>query len=290
MDMNGSAALREFLTSSRERVDAALDAALPAETEAPPELHRAMRYAVFSGGKRLRPALVFGAAVAAGVDPRLATPVACAVELVHACSLVLDDLPALDDNAQRRGHPSVHVAFGHATAILAANGLLVEAFAQCTRLSDPAAAVAVGAGLARAIGSQSLIGGEADDLAFAPSGTSLDDIASIHLRKTATLFSFAAWSSGVVAGLDAERLDRLGAFGRAYGLTFQFIDDLLDADLDECSILHVLSPEQAGRRAREQCAEAARTIKPFGASGWVLASLIGYLEELCPDTAFSAIE
>ena len=280
--MSDSAKLCDFLAASRERVDAALDAALPAETEPPSELHRAMRHAVFSGGKRLRPALAFGAATAAGVDPERATPVACAVELVHACSLVLDDLPALDDNAERRGRPAVHVAFGHAAAILAANALLAEAFAQCTRLPDPAAAVAVGAGLARAIGSQTLIGGEVDDLAFAPSGASLEDITSIHLRKTAPLFSFAVWSGGIAGELDAAHLDRLRAMGCAYGLAFQLIDDLLDADLEECSVLHVLSPEQVRERIRALCMDAARAIEPFGSNGWALAGLIAYLESFCP--------
>ncbi len=280
--MSDPAALREFLASSRGRVDAALDAALPAETEPPEHLHRAMRHAVFSGGKRLRPALAFGAAVAAGVDPERATPVASAVELVHACSLVLDDLPALDDNAERRGRPAVHVAFGQATAILAASALLAEAFAQCTRLPSPAAAVAAGAGLARAVGSRTIIGGEVDDLAFAPSGASLEDITSIHLRKTAVLFRFAVWSGGVAGELDAARLDRLDAVGRAYGLAFQLIDDLLDADLAECSILHMLSPEQVRKRVSELSAEAARTIEPFGSNGWVLAGLVRHLEGRCP--------
>lgn len=280
--MSDAATLGTFLASSRERVDAALDAALPAETEPPAELHRAMRYAVFSGGKRLRPALAFGAAVAAGVDPLRATPVAAAVELIHACSLVLDDLPALDDDNVRRGQPTVHIAFGHATAILAGNALLAGAFGQCTRLADPAAAVAAGAGLARAVGSQTLIGGQVDDLAFAPSAASVEDITSIHLRKTAVLFRFAAWSGGVVGGLDATQLDRLDAFGRAYGLAFQLIDDLLDADLGECSILHVLSAEQVRERVRELLGEAARTIEPFGSNGWVLAGLTSHLEARLP--------
>ena len=280
--MSNPEAFEAFLAASRKRVDAVLDAALPPETEPPAELHRAMRYAVFSGGKRLRPALAFGAAVAAGADPDRATPVAGAVEMIHACSLVLDDLPALDDDDVRRGRPTVHVAFGNATAILAGNALLTGAFAQCTRLPDPAAAVAAGAGLARAVGSRALIGGQVDDLAFSAAAASVDDITSIHLRKTAVLFRFAAWSGGVAGGLEGERLEGLDAFGRAYGLAFQIVDDLLDADLGECSILHVLSPEQARTRVRGLLAEAAREIEPFGPRGWALAGLTGHLEGLLP--------
>ena len=280
--MSNPEAFEAFLAASRKRVDAVLDAALPPETEPPAELHRAMRYAVFSGGKRLRSALAFGAAVAAGADPDRATPVAGAVEMIHACSLVLDDLPALDDDDVRRGRPTVHVAFGNATAILAGNALLTGAFAQCTRLPDPAAAVAAGAGLARAVGSRALIGGQVDDLAFSAAAASVDDITSIHLRKTAVLFRFAAWSGGVAGGLAGERLEGLDAFGRAYGLAFQIVDDLLDADLGECSILHVLSPEQARTRVRGLLAEAAREIEPFGPRGWALAGLTGHLEGLLP--------
>lgn len=276
----GSTPLDAFLEASRKRVDVVLDAALPTETEPPEDLHRAMRYAVFSGGKRLRPALAFAGAVAAGADPERAEPVAGAVELVHACSLVFDDLPALDDNDVRRGRPAVHVTFGEATAILAGNALLSGAFAQCTRLSDPAAAAAVCASLARAVGSQAIIGGEVEDLAFAPADATVEGITSIHLRKTAALFRFAAWSGGFAGGLETERLARLDAFGHAYGLAFQIIDDLRDADLDECSILHALTSDEARDRARNLLDRARSQIETFGSNGWALAGLSERLETL----------
>lgn len=275
-------ALDEFLAASRKRVDSSLDAALPAATRHPAELHRAMRYAVFPGGKRLRPALTLGAVVAAGADPERAMPVASAVELVHASSLVLDDLPAQDDNAVRRGQPAVHVAFDHATAVLAGSALLAEAFAQCTRLSDPLASAAVGARLARTIGSRGMIGGQVDDLAFTSAETSLHDVEFIHLRKTAALYRFSTWSGGVAGGLAGEQLDRLDAFGCAYGLAFQVVDDMLDEDSGKCSILHVLSRKQARGRVRELLDEATREIEAFGPRGWVLAGLARRLEGLLP--------
>ena len=273
------ATLDEFVAASRERVNAALDACLPAETQHPPELHRAIRYAVFSGGKRLRPTLAFGAAVAGGADPDRALPVAVATELVHTCSLALDDLPAQDNNAVRRGQPAAHIAFGSATAILASCALLAEAFAQCARLPDPSAGVAAGAGLTDAIGFRGLIGGQVDDLAFCPANASLDDVVHIHLRKTAALFRFSAWSGGLAAGLSGERLDRLGAFGCAYGLAFQVVDDLLDDNPGECSMLHVLSGQQARERIRGLVEQAARAIEVFGRDSWVLAGLAHSLEE-----------
>lgn len=281
-DPNGLLALDGFLAASRERVDSYLDAALPAATRHPSELHRAMRYAVFSGGKRVRPALALGAAVAAGTDPGKAMPVASAVELVHACSLVLDDLPSQDNNAVRRGQPAVHIAFDQATAVLAGSALLAESFAQCARLSDPPAGAAAGARLTRAIGSRGLIGGQVDDLAFTPAEASLEDVESIHLRKTAALFSFAAWSGGVAGGLADEQLGRLDAFGCAFGLAFQVVDDMHEEDLDECSILHVLSREEARGRVRGLLDEAVREIEAFGPAGWVLAGLARRLEWRIP--------
>ena len=273
-------ALDEFVAASRARVNAALDECLPAETQHPTELHRALRYAVFSGGKRLRPTLAFGAAVAGGADPQQAMPVAIAAELVHTCSLVLDDLPAQDDNAVRRGQPAAHIAFGGATAILAGCALLAEAFAQCTRLPDPSACVAAGAGLTDAIGLRGLIGGQVDDLAFNPAKASLDDVTHIHLRKTAALFRFSAWSGGLAAGLPGECLDRLDAFGLAYGLAFQVVDDLRDENPRECSMLHVLSRQEARRRIRGLLEQAAREIEVFGPDRWVLAGLARSVEEL----------
>ena len=275
-------ALDEFIAGNRERVNAALDEGLPAATQHPAELHRALRYAVFSGGKRLRPTLAFGAAVAGGADPEQCMPVAIAAELVHTCSLVLDDLPAQDDNAVRRGQPATHIAFGSAAAILAGSALLAEAFNQCSRLPDPYARGAAAAGLAATIGSRGLIGGQLDDLAFTPSGASLEVVEHIHLRKTAALFRFSAWSGGLAAGLAGEHLDRLDAFGCAYGLAFQIIDDLMDEDPGECSMLHVLSRQEARGRIHGLLDQATREIEVFGTDGWVLAGLALGLEGLIP--------
>ena len=276
------AALDDFVAANRKRVNAALDACLPAATQHPAELHRALRYAVFSGGKRLRPTLAFGAAVAGGAEPEQAMPVAVAAELVHTCSLVLDDLPAQDDKAERRGQPAAHIAFDSATAILAGSALLAEAFAQCTRLPDPSACVAAGAGLADTIGSRGMIGGQVDDLASTPAGTSLEEVEHIHLRKTAALFRFSAWSAGLAAGLSGEHLDSLDAFGRAYGLAFQIVDDLHDEDPRQCSILHVLSRQEARARIRGLLDQAVREVAVFGPDGWVLAGLARRVEGLIP--------
>ena len=275
-------AVNEFITASRERVNTVLDDTLPAATQHPAELHRALRYAVFSGGKRMRPMFAFGAAVAGGADPERAMPVAIAAELVHTCSLVLDDLPAQDDNALRRGQPATHIAFGGATAILAGSALLAEAFAQCTRLPDPSACVAAVGGLTDTIGSRGLIGGQIDDLAFTRSATNLEEVKQIHLRKTAALFRFSAWGGGLAAGLPGEHLDCLDAFGSACGVAFQMLDDLHDEDPKQCSILHVLSRQEARGHIRGLLDGAEREIEVFGPDGWVLAGMARHLERQIP--------
>ena len=267
------AALAEFMSAARRRTDAALDEALPPGSQHPAVLHGAVRYAVFPGGKRLRPMLAFGAASAGGADLDRAMPVAVAAELIHTCSLVLDDLPAQDNNPLRRGQPAAHIAFDGATAMLAGSALLSAAFAQCTRLADPAASAAVGTGLADTIGSRGLIGGQIDDLAFDPSGASVEEVEHIHLRKTAALFRFSTWAGGVAAGVTGQDLDRLEAFGCAYGLAFQIADDLRDQDPRECSMLHVLSRSEATARMSDLLDHATREIEVFGPGGWVLAGL-----------------
>jgi farnesyl diphosphate synthase len=269
----------DFLAASSARVDADLEKHLPAESEPPEALHRAMRYAVFSGGKRLRPALAYAAAIAGGAEPALADPIASAAELVHAYSLVHDDLPAMDDDALRRGRPTVHVRFGEATAILAGDALLTAAFAQLGREGAPPGATAR---LAEAAGSRALVGGQADDLGFERGAATLESVTSIHARKTAALFRFALWGGGAAAGLGAAGLARLDAFGLAYGLAFQLIDDLGDREREECSMLAVLEAGAVRERAASLCSGALRTAQGFGEPGWALAALAKALETRLP--------
>ena len=259
--------LEQFLDESRVRVDGALDDLLPPAAEPPAVLHEAMRYAVFSGGKRLRPALAFAAARACGALDAVALPAALAVELVHAYSLVHDDLPAMDDAEERRGRPCVHVKFGEANAVLVGDALLPAAFravADCPGAVDA---------LARAAGSRALVGGQVDDLGLHRESVVLDEIVSIHERKTAALFRFAAQAAALLAGACEEDCQRLDRFGRHFGLAFQATDDLLDDDPGECSILLVLSPERAREHADDQVRQALDCLEPFGSRAEELRAL-----------------
>ncbi len=269
------AGVEAILKQSRERVDRYLDQRLPAEAEPPESLHGAMRYAVFSGGKRLRPALAFGAALSCGADPDRVLPVAGAIELVHAYSLVHDDLPAMDDDRERRGRPTVHVRYGEATAILVGDALLTEAFGL---LAAEGAPVELIERLARTASSRGLVGGQVDDLALSDralqgAAPSLEEVTSVHARKTAELFRFATWGGARLCNAPSSAAEALDRFGREYGLAFQLADDLADRGTEEGSALAVLSPATARDRARAHLARALGSLEEFGSRGEPLRAL-----------------
>ncbi|MFN5757279.1 MAG: polyprenyl synthetase family protein [Planctomycetia bacterium] len=227
-------------------IEPRLDAAMQLSGDAAPRLLDSMRYSLLAPGKRLRPALVLWAAGACGGDWDSAAPAAVAVEMIHAYSLVHDDLPAMDDDDLRRGRPTCHRAFDEATAILCGDALQALAFETLAR-GMPAATAARGClVLARASGAEALVGGQADDLA-AERGWIPDMTAStaaeqvqwlerVHRRKTGALFLAALELGGLSAGADAARLAMLASYGCAFGLAFQIADDLLDAEGTEAAL------------------------------------------------------
>ncbi len=230
-------------------VEAALEAALP--QQAPAALGEAMRYAVLDGGKRLRPLLVWAAAEAvAGPSLRPAAHAAarrcaCAVELVHAYSLVHDDLPCMDNDVLRRGKPTVHVRFGEATALLAGDALQALAFEQVLGLADataaaPAATAALAARLglclAQASGHEGMAGGQAIDLAAVGRHLNLAELEDMHRRKTGALLLASVQMGALAAGADAAALAALTRYGAALGLAFQVVDDVLDVVADSATL------------------------------------------------------
>jgi geranylgeranyl diphosphate synthase type II len=227
--------LEVYLAARRAMVEGALEAALAPADGVPPRLLEAMRYAVFSGGKRVRPILALMACEAAPAPPERALPFACALELIHTYSLVHDDLPAMDDDDLRRGRPTVHVVYGEALAILAGDALLTEAFRVASAGAaaagiEPAQALAIVATVAAAAGAAGMVGGQVADLEAEGTAPDLALVESIHRRKTAALIA-AAVDAGAAAGAAAPpRRAALAAYGRALGLAFQVADDVLDAD------------------------------------------------------------
>jgi geranylgeranyl diphosphate synthase, type II len=224
--------LQAFLTVERERIDGALAALLPPVEAWPPRLHEAMRYAVFGGGKRVRPILTRAACRAAGGDPDVALEAACALELVHTYSLIHDDLPALDDDTLRRGRPTLHVAYDEALAILAGDALLTEAFALLGRFpsgDERAACRAQACALvAGAIGSRGMVGGQVEDLEATGGPADAARLDRIHRAKTGALIGAAVELGALLGGADPARRAAFAAFGLRLGVLFQIADDILD--------------------------------------------------------------
>jgi geranylgeranyl diphosphate synthase type II len=225
-------AKRDPLDARRERFEHHLERVLAAHGRAPGALGEAIRYAALSPGKRLRPLLTLEACTASGGRWHEALPCAAAVELVHAFSLVHDDLPAMDDDDFRRGLPTTHKRFGEAIAILAGDALLSLAFEELgalERTRGAARAAEAMRRLARASGGEELIAGQALDLAAEGRAVSEIEVSTIHQRKTGALFGCALALGGLAAGARADRIDALDAAGRHLGLSFQIHDDLLNA-------------------------------------------------------------
>jgi len=223
------------LLALSERADAALARALPDEAQAPIELHRAMRYAVLGGGKRLRPLLVYATGLAFDAAPERLDSSAAAVEIIHAYSLVHDDLPAMDDDDLRRGRPTCHVAFGEAMAILAGDALQALAFevlANDAALSaDAPTHLDMLRTLAAACGSHGMAGGQALDLAAVGQRLSPAELERMHVYKTGALIRASVRLGALAAGCrDASTLAALETYGHSIGLAFQIRDDLLDIE------------------------------------------------------------
>ena len=246
-------ALAAFFAEARALVDAELSRRLVVEGDDPGRLREAMRYAATGPGKRLRPALVLAAAEACGAARAAALPAAVAIELLHAYTLVHDDLPAMDDDDERRGRATVHVAFGEAIAILAGDGLLTLAFGTLAELGANAGDAV--AALARRAGAHELLAGQAIDLTSPP--RDLGAIERMHAAKTGALFAAAAELGAISASAPHATREALGSYGMAIGIAFQHADDRDDAELTSYAAA-------AAERMRILCGEARQTIEPLG--------------------------
>lgn len=228
--------LKSYLKRQATEIELALNMAMPSEDVRPSELHKAMRYAVFTGGKRLRPILCLAACKAICGDNSAAMAPAMAIEILHTYTLVHDDLPCMDDDIERRGKPTVHIAYGEANAVLAGDALQALAFeliANSTTTTEQT--VLLIKELTAAAGSQGVIGGQVEDLA-AIGEQDKDIIKWIHLHKTADLFYAAMRMGGIAANAKEAELNALGQYGQSLGLAFQITDDILDEEPNETEI------------------------------------------------------
>ena len=277
------------------RADAALSRVLPSEQQPPLELHRAMRYAVLGGGKRLRPLLVYAAGHALGSEGVELDAPACAVELIHAYSLVHDDLPAMDDDALRRGRPTCHVVYGEAMAILAGDALQALAFEILAHDphagADAARTLQMLRVLGRACGAEGMAGGQALDLSAVGRKLTLAELEHMHACKTGALIRTSVQLGALAAGADAPALTMLDRYATAVGLAFQVRDDILDVEgesavigktagkdaaADKPTFPSIIGLEASRARLAELTATALEAIAAFGPRADLLEELALY--------------
>ncbi len=290
--MNPDLAFPVWSGERQRRIEHVLERALPAPAADATALGRAIRYAALSGGKRIRPLLAYAAGEATGADPAIVDAAAAAVELIHAYSLVHDDLPCMDNDTLRRGRPTCHVAFGEATALLAGDALQALAFAVLAKGGLPDGALAC-ATLAEAAGSRGMAGGQAIDLAAVGATLALPDLEAMHRRKTGALIR-AAVNLGAACGRAATTAEStaLDRYTEAAGLAFQVIDDVLDVEGSTTSLGKTAGKDAAqgkstfvsclGLTAAKERAEALRieahvALAPFGPGARRLGELADWI-------------
>jgi geranylgeranyl diphosphate synthase type II len=249
----GADGLSAYLEKQRNLIERALATAVPAASVRPATIHAAMRYSLLAGGKRLRPILTLAAAEACGIkDPAKVLPAACAVELIHTYSLIHDDLPCMDDDDLRRGHPTSHKVYGEGVAVLAGDALLTQAFALLARIKAPKRyPIAVFLEeTATAAGSLQLIAGQVADIEAEGKKLSISDVRFIHERKTGAMIVLSLRLGAMIANATPGQLKAVTQFGKALGLAFQIIDDILDV---------TQSSEQLGKSAGKDLKAAKAT-------------------------------
>lgn len=286
--------LNEWVQIRAREVDAALDRFLPKATAKPATIHKAMRYSLFAGGKRMRPALLLAAAEACGGTIEPALPLACAVECIHTYSLIHDDLPAMDNDDFRRGKPTNHKVFGEGIAVLAGDALLTQAF-EIAALSDGWARYShrdLVLELARASGSLQLIAGQVADLEGEGRDLSVPELKYIHERKTSALLCASVRLGGMSANCTPAQLKALTAFGYNVGLAFQVIDDILDVTqtseklgktagkdvaAQKATYPRLVGLEKSRKIAAQLTARAFDALTPFKGRAPALEALAHYL-------------
>jgi farnesyl diphosphate synthase len=273
-----------------DRVETALDQYLPAADAVPAQLHEAMRYAVLGGGKRVRPLLVHAAGELTGAKPEALDAAACALEMIHVYSLVHDDMPCMDDDALRRGKPTVHVKYDEPTALLVGDALQSQAFITLSSdVLDAARQARLTRELAMASGSVGMAGGQAIDLASVGHALSRDQLETMHRMKTGALLR-ASVRMGALAGdaVGSNVLEALDRYAAAVGLAFQVVDDILDVTTDSATLgktagkdakdgkptyVSIIGLDASRALAEQLRADAHAALEPFGALARRLAEL-----------------
>lgn len=286
--------IENYLRTKQALVNKALDKYLPGGKTLPKLIHRAMRYSIFAGGKRLRPILTLATGEMLGARSAQLMSAACAIELIHTYSLIHDDLPAMDNDDFRRGRPTCHKVFGEALAVLSGDALLTLAFkVMADEIAETKLAVRLMGEIAGAAGSKGMVGGQALDINHQRLSLSRQkQLEQMHLMKTTALITTATRAGALVAGATSRRLKLLSRYGRNLGLAFQVADDILDVKgtrstlgktpgkdkrLNKLTYPSVYGLAKARAKAFSLARQAQNALRPFGKKAQVLAGLADYV-------------
>lgn len=275
--------LKSWWAERTALVEAALDRCIPKDGDYLGNVGEVMRYCIFSGGKRFRPILSIGAAECLGKPGSIAMPAACAYEMIHCFSLAHDDLPCMDDDDERRGKPTTHKVYGEAAALLAGDGLAIWAFHRISQLPQGVPAevgIQLVQDLAVRSGHPGMVGGQVIDMSARTENVDHALLEQIHRAKTGALICGAVRGGAMLAGANAEQLEKLTRYGQLVGLVFQMTDDILDAedDPEEISYPKLLGLEQTKELVARSTAEALEALSGFGDSARPLRELATFLE------------
>ena len=291
--------LKKYLQEKEDIVNKALDTLLPKEDEFPQRLHKAMRYSVFAGGKRIRPILAIAAAEVFGKTAANVINIACAIELIHTYSLIHDDLPAIDNDDLRRGLPTNHKVFGEAIALLAGDALLTKAFqimSQPSAVSGQQSALILKSihEIAKAAGSTGMVGGQVVDIESEGKEVAFPVLEYIHIHKTGELILASVRAGAILAGAENKELETITRYGEAIGLAFQIADDIIDvegnkedvgkniggdAKKGKVTYPSILGVDESRKRARELVDMAITALKDFDRKAEPLREIARYIVE-----------
>ena len=291
--------LKKYLQEKEDIVNKALDTLLPKEDEFPQRLHKAMRYSVFAGGKRIRPILAIAAAEVFGKTAANVINIACAIELIHTYSLIHDDLPAIDNDDLRRGLPTNHKVFGEAIALLAGDALLTKAFqimSQASAVSGQQSALLLKSihEIAKAAGSTGMVGGQVVDIESEGKEVAFPVLEYIHIHKTGELILASVKAGAILAGAENKELETITRYGEAIGLAFQIADDIIDvegnkedvgkniggdAKKGKVTYPSLLGVDESRKRAKELVDMAITALKDFDRKAEPLREIARYIVE-----------
>jgi geranylgeranyl diphosphate synthase type II len=289
--------LHRYLSDRRQLVEDALDRFIPRADEPPERLHDAIRYSVLAPGKRIRAILVIAGSEAVAGEGWRALPTACALECIHAFSLIHDDLPSMDDDDFRRGRPTNHKVFGEAMALLAGDALLALAFeliADNAQIVPEDRVVPVMKLISRAAGTAGMVGGQVTDIESEGKEITPEELQAIHMRKTGELIRASVMAGAMLSGCSTSELNALDSYGRSVGLAFQIADDILDVVGDEALIgkpvgsdqrqdkityPRLFGLEESRRRAQHEVEHAIASLSAMGEAADPLRGIASYIVE-----------